>query len=493
MQPDPASNTSAPPLFVDLDGTLVRTDTLHEGILAGLKQTPLRTLGALLSTLTSGVASVKRRLVDAGAVADAASLPYRPEVVEFLKAERASGRPVVLATASDQIIADRVAAHLRLFDDAIGSDGSKNLKAKGKLIAIREYCNERGWQGFAYMGDSSADLPIWEAAEQTYVVNAPASLQRQVEKNGRIDREFRPEAASLPATLAKALRPHQWVKNILIFAPLVLAHQTGSTDKILAAVAAFTCLSLCASAGYLINDLLDLESDRRHEHKRLRPMASGAISVAAAGAMTAGLLAVSFGTAAFVLPGAFTAVLAAYLVTTISYSVWIKRQPILDVMVLAGLYSSRLVAGGAATDVEISAWLFAFSGFLFTSLAFAKRYTELRQVLEAAGESAHGRGYVVGDLNIIQSAGPTSGYLSVLVLALYISSQTVQRYYKEAAAIWMVCPLLLYWITRVWLLAGRGELHHDPVVFAIKDPISRLVGAAVVALFVLGVTGWRPF
>ncbi len=201
----------------------------------------------------------------------------------------------------------------------------------------------------------------------------------------------------------------------------------------------------------------------------------------------------AFGAAVALLPPAFLAILAGYLVATIAYSVWIKRQPVLDVMVLAGLYTSRLMAGGAATSVPISAWLFAFSGFLFTSLAFAKRYTELRQVLESAGDSAHGRGYVVGDLAIIQSAGPASGYLAVLVLALYISSETVTEHYREATAIWLVCPLLLYWITRVWLLAGRGGLHHDPVVFAIKDNTSRLIGLVIVILFLVGVTGWRPF
>lgn len=490
---DRPSSAAAAPLFVDLDGTLVRTDTLHEGILAGLKRAPLQTLLALLSALTAGPASVKRRLLEIGAGVEASSLPYRSEVLEFLRAERSSGRALVLATASDQIIADRVAEHLGIFDAALGSDGENNLKAARKLAAIRAHCQAQGWEIFAYAGDSSADLPIWEEAHQIYAVDLPVSLKRRVEKAGAIEREFKPESVSWWSTLSKALRPHQWVKNVLIFVPLALSHQEGWTEKVSAAAVAFACFSLCASAGYLINDLLDLESDRRHPHKRFRPMASGAVSVVTAMAATAALLIAAFATAWLALPGVFLPVLAGYLVTTLTYSVWIKRQAILDVLVLAGLYSSRLVAGGAATGVEISAWLFAFSGFLFTSLAFAKRYTELRHVLESSGESAHGRGYVVGDLNVIQSAGATSGYLSVLVLALYISSQTVQRYYKEAAAIWMVCPLLLYWITRVWLLAGRGELHHDPVVFAIKDPVSRLIGLAVLILFLLGVTGWTPF
>ncbi len=490
---DRPSSAAAAPLFVDLDGTLVRTDTLHEGILAGFKRAPLQTLLALLSALTGGRASLKRRLLEAGAVVEAAALPYRPEVLEFLRAERSAGRKLVLATASDQILADRVAEHLGIFDAALGSDGESNLKAGRKLAAIRAHCQAQGWESFAYAGDSSADLPIWEAAGQIYAVDLRSSLKRRVEKTGAIEREFKPEPVSWWSTLSKALRPHQWVKNVLIFVPLALSHQEGWTAKVSAAALAFGCFSLCASAGYLINDLLDLESDRRHPHKRFRPMASGAVSVVAAVAATSALLVAAFAAAWLLLPPLFLLVLAGYLATTLAYSVWIKRQPILDVLVLAGLYSSRLVAGGAATGVEISAWLFAFSGFLFTSLAFAKRFTELQQVLESSGESAHGRGYVVGDLNVIQSAGATSGYLSVLVLALYISSQTVQRYYEEAMAIWMVCPLLLYWITRVWLLAGRGELHHDPVVFAIKDPTSRLIGAVVVVLFLLGVTGWKPW
>lgn len=491
MPTDPSSPASPPPLFVDLDGTLVSADTMHEGILAGLKHAPLRTLKALLSAVGGDLAAAKRRLVEAGAVVNASALPYRPQVVEALRREKAAGRTLILATASDEKVAARVAAELQLFDDAIGSDGSTNLKGKNKLRAIQAYCQAHGWAKFAYMGDSSADLPIWEAANEIHAVDLTPALRSRVEKLGPIERELRPESAPIWKVLIKALRPHQWSKNVLIFAPLALNHEAGWAQKIVEAALAFGCFSFCASAGYLINDLLDLESDRRHPHKRSRPMAAGAFSVVAAGASIAGLLATAFATAILALPPPFVLVLTAYLATTLSYSVWIKRQPILDVLTLAGLYSSRLIAGGAATEVAISAWLFAFSGFLFTSLAFAKRFTELQQVLEASGESAHGRGYVVGDLNLIQSAGTTSGYLSVLVLALYISSETILANYKDAAAIWMVCPLLLYWITRVWLLASRGELHHDPVVFAIKDPISRLIGLAVVVLFLLGVTGWR--
>jgi len=493
MRPDPPPKSSAAPLFVDLDGTLVRTDTLYEGILAGLKLAPLQTLLALLGAVTGRVAGVKRRLALAGGAVEAACLPYRSDVLEFLRAERAAGRPLVLATASDETVAWRVAEHLDLFDAVIGSDGERNLKGRHKVAAIRAYCAEQGWESFAYMGDSSADLPIWEAAAQVYAVDPTAAVRRRIEKNGGIEREFRPNPSSSPLTMLRALRPHQWVKNVLIFAPLALAHEPNWVDQLSSAAVAFVCFSLCASAGYLINDLLDLESDRLHPHKRSRPMASGEFSVAAATVTAAAALGIAFAAAALMLPLRFLPVLAGYLVVTLTYSLWIKRQPILDVMVLAGLYSSRLVAGGAATHVELSAWLFAFSGFLFTSLAFAKRYTELRQVLASSGESAHGRGYVVDDLSMIQSAGATSGYLSVLVLALYISSETVREHYKEATAIWMVCPLLLYWITRVWLLAGRGELHHDPVVFAIKDPTSRLIGFGVVALFLLGVTGWKPW
>ena len=286
----------------------------------------------------------------------------------------------------------------------------------------------------------------------------------------------------------RALRPHQWTKNLLVFVPLALTpHQILDPGRQGRALVAFVALSLVASAGYLVNDLLDLAADRAHPTKRDRPFASGALSVGWGVALAALLAAAGFGLAAAATPVRFVEMLGLYLVTSILYSLVLKRQLLIDVIVLAGLYTLRVIAGAAAVAIALTPWLLAFSLFIFLSLAFAKRYTEIRLLTADGGTHVRGRGYQVEDLDLVAMLGATSGYLSVLVLCLYINTDLVQELYKTVDALWFLCPILLYWISRIWFLAKRGLLPGDPVAFAVRDPVSWLSGALMAAVIALAV------
>lgn len=295
----------------------------------------------------------------------------------------------------------------------------------------------------------------------------------------------RPSGSSRWKAILAALRPHQWIKNVLIFTPLLLAHQWSDLHKVLTAGAAFLSLSLVASAAYIVNDLCDIEADRRHPTKRLRPFASGNLPLAYGAPTTAILLITAFTISSLLLSWEFTVAMITYLSTALAYSFWLKRVLILDVVVLAGLYTLRIVAGGRVVDVEVSHWLLVFSMFLFISLAFAKRYTELKCHVDGNVQTMGTRGYIARDLRTIETVGANSGYLSVLVFALYISSRQASFLYNNPTLLWLICPLFLYWITRIWFLAGRGELSDDPVVFAARDPNSILVGLWCLALLLL--------
>jgi len=284
--------------------------------------------------------------------------------------------------------------------------------------------------------------------------------------------------------LLRALRPQQWIKNILLFVPLVLAHAWHDWDRVVAALIAFVAFSAAASATYIVNDLLDVSADRCHPQKRRRPFAAGALPLAWGPPLAAGLLLVGFAIAVAALPVAFVALLLLYSILTLLYSCWLKRKVMVDVMVLAGLYTLRVVAGGVAADVLVSEWLMALSLFLFTSLAFGKRYIELSR-LEDDDVSSRGRGYQISDLGLLESVGPTSGYMAVLVLALYIHGDTVKRLYPHPWALWLICPLFLYWVNRFWILAKRRALSDDPLVFAFKDRVSLAIGAVAALLMLL--------
>jgi 4-hydroxybenzoate polyprenyltransferase len=292
-------------------------------------------------------------------------------------------------------------------------------------------------------------------------------------------------ASDLPWRAAvRLLRPHQWVKNLLLFVPVVLAHELSDARRLASTAVVFVCFCGLASATYVLNDLFDIEADRGHPTKRHRPLASGALQVPAAVALAISLAVLVCGLALSMLPLATIAMLVGYLILTVAYSAWLKQQLYLDVLVLAGLYTHRLLTGGVAARVDVSPWLLAFSMFMFLGLALVKRYVELLGAKARGEDRLSRRGYEVDDLGLVETMGLCSGYLAVLVVGLYVNSEAVRRFYAVPELLWLVCPLLLYWITRIWFLARRGVVHDDPVLFAATDRASYVVGALILCVAV---------
>jgi 4-hydroxybenzoate polyprenyltransferase/phosphoserine phosphatase len=463
------------PLVIDLDGTLLRTDSLHESTLL-LLRTDLQRTFSLPVWLAGGKARMKREIAQRVEL-DVAGMPYHEELVAWIGAERERGRRIVLATAADAKVACAVSAHLGLFDEVIASDGVVNRSAHRKAALLVEKFGERG---FDYAGNSRDDLPVWERARRAIVVSAPAGVRRAAAERTEVEREFAGQRGGLRAWI-KALRLHQWMKNLLLFLPLLGAHQIFDPVLLTKAVVAFLAFGLCASSVYVVNDLMDLESDRHHPRKRLRPFARGVLSPLAGVAVAGILLVASLAIACWVAP-AFLAWLLIYFAITVAYTFWLKRKEIVDALSLAALYTLRIIAGGAAVGLAASFWLLAFSLFLFLSLAFVKRYSELQIMLEQGRDEAKGRGYLTDDLPLIQTLGVVSGFAAVLVLALYINGETVLRLYSRPEVMWLTVPILLYWITRVWIKTHRGLMHDDPVLFALKDRVSILSGALFLAV-----------
>jgi 4-hydroxybenzoate polyprenyltransferase len=469
------------PLCVDLDGTLVKSDTFHDSLCILLRARPaslFRIPGWLLSGgKARGKARVKAE-VAAIAPLDAAHLPYNQAVLSFLSSEHAAGREIYLVTGADASLANRVAAHLGLFTGVMASDGATNLTGNHKLAGLQQQ-----FPIFDYIGNASPDVPALAHSRLAYAAN-PTSGLRMALKTHKISvaQSFQDRKPFFP-TLVKAIRAHQWAKNILVFLPLLLSHKATLQTMIPAAIA-FTCFSFIASANYLLNDLLDIESDRRHLKKRFRPFAAGDLSVAA-GLGTALLLVLAACALLPQLPIEFSLWLLFYAVTTSAYSVYLKRVPLVDVLVLSGLYTLRMLAGGAATETLISPWLSSFAIFLFLSLAMVKRFSELANLQERGISTSHGRGYMVTDLEQIRSFATASATAAVVVFALYISRPDVDALYRHSARLWLIVPLMLFWLYRVLLLASRGEMDEDPVIFAIRDRVSLAVGAciAILAIF----------
>lgn len=464
------------PLCVDLDGTLIRSDLLVESALALIARNPLF-IFAMFIWLLRGKACLKQQIAMRIEI-DAATLPYNREVNDWIQ-EQQKCRPVILCTASDQKLARLVAGHVGGFSAVLASDGEQNLSGRKKAAILVDRYGERG---FDYVGNAVIDLQVWRHARSAIVVEQGSRLSRAAGNVTRVERRFMINGASLAVWL-KALRVHQWIKNVLVFLPLLAAHRIFDTSAVVNSLLAFLCFSLCASSVYLTNDLLDIGADRQHARKRHRPFAAGTLPLLAGPLAAASLLLASFVLAWCVAP-AFLMVLVGYYVLTTGYSVRFKRIMMLDVVVLAMLYTSRILAGAAAIRTFPSFWLLAFSMFIFLSLAMIKRYVELASALRAGKVSASGRGYDVNDIPLIQSLGASSGYLAVLVLALYIDSTASQALYRHPHYLWLLCPLLLYWISRAWAIAHRGIMHDDPVVFAVKDAVSRvlMVVAAVIVV-----------
>jgi 4-hydroxybenzoate polyprenyltransferase/phosphoserine phosphatase len=463
------------PLCVDLDGTLVKSDTLVDSLLALLRTHPALVF-KLPGRLLHGKAAFKA-FVTQSITLDVVHLPYNRKLLKFLQRERGQGRTIYLATGADVHLARRVAAHLGIFAGVLGSDGATNLTGNKKLDTLRRHLHS---SAFDYIGNDTPDLPLLAHATQAMVANPTLGLRITLKTRAiKPAQEFVEHRAFLPS-LVQAVRLHQWAKNLLIFVPLLLSHAL-SAGKLLTALAAFCCFSLTASAAYIVNDLLDIEADRRHPRKRLRPFASGDLSAFAGACVVAAFLLVGL-LGGRLLPGGFYAWLLLYLATTLAYSWYLKRIPLVDVLALSGLYILRLLAGGAATLTPISHWLAGFSMFLFLSLAIVKRFAELENLRASNSTPRNGRGYLLADMAQLRSFGTASAYAAVVVFAIYISGPDVTKLYHQPRLLWLIVPLMILWLNRVWLLASRGELDEDPVAFALTDRMSQLIGVAVVAI-----------
>ena len=461
------------PLVVDLDGTLLRSNLLLERVMAFIRAQPVNLLKALFWGM-QGNGALRHGVAHATSI-DVSVLPYDRSVIDLISAARAVGRPVVLS-AERNSGAEEIANHLNLFDQVVTREEGSPCK-RDDLVA------RYGNRGFDYIGNAVEDMPVWAAARQAFVANSGAGVARRATAQGNVGGIIHPNRVNIGAW-ARALRLHQWVKNALIFVPLISAHQLTNVSLLGRGLLAFVLFGLCASSVYLLNDLLDLEDDRHHKSKRNRPFASGELSIKAGLIAFPLLLLVAFSAAILFLPWQFAAALGIYYFLTLSYSLSLKRQMAVDVIALALLYTIRVIAGAAAFQLPLTFWLLAFSTFMFLSLALAKRYGELRDA-HARGdtEKTRGRDYDTDDLEMISALGAAAGYQSVIVLALYVRDPHTMALYARPEFIWLACPLLLFWVTRVWMLTHRGQIHDDPVVFAISDRVSLIVGVLFCLVF----------
>ncbi len=484
------SAAGAVPLCVDLDGTLVKSDTLVDSVLALVRQNP-RALLSIPGWLAQGKAAFKREVASAVTI-DVAVLPYNGPLLEFLFREHAAGREIYLATAADRTLADRVAAHQQIFKGVLASDGSHNLAGQNKLQAFRAQFGER----FSYIGNARPDLPILAGCLEPMVANPDASLMAGLRAANVVPAHIFRDSVPPSKAWLKAIRLHQWAKNALIFLPLLLAHVWKSprpAGAVLGALIAFLSFGLCASATYIVNDLLDIEADRRHHTKRNRPFAAGNLPAISGVVLLVGFLLVALGLALLspvavarfgeplAEPHRMLMWLGIYAVTTTSYSFALKRVVLVDVIVLSLLYTIRIYAGGAASGVPVSKSLGEFSVFFFLSLAFVKRFAELEGLRLRGKAPSNGRGYVLSDIEQLRSLGTGAAFASVVVLMLYIQSLDTALY-RHAGRLWLLMPVFLLWVMQLWLLASRGELNEDPVVYAITDKRSLLLGVLVAAI-----------
>jgi 4-hydroxybenzoate polyprenyltransferase len=452
---------------------------LVENLFLFIRHNPLL-IFKLFFWLLRGKAYFKKKLADAQ-LPEVNILPYNYTLIDWLRMQRSEGAKIILATASDIRIAHSIANHLGLFDDVIGTE-LINLSSHRKRSVLVDKFGERGYE---YIGNSNADLPVWKSAAVVHVANPGCGVLRKALKIGNIGMIF-DERPGYFRALVKALRIHQWAKNMLIFVPLLASHKVFELTLALNGLLAFIAFGVCASSVYILNDLIDLPEDRLHPTKRNRPLAAGKIPILHTLYFIPGLLVSAFGLALWLLPWQFAVVLLAYYLLTLTYSIWFKRVVMLGVVTLAMLYTARVIAGAAAMSLVTTFWILAFCMFIFLSLAFLKRYTELHDArLNGKKIQLAGRGYYASDFELLASLGSASGYLSVLVLALYIQQSTMSMLYRSPEWMWGACPLLLFWLSRAWLLAHRGQMHDDPIVFALRDKVSRRTGYSFLLMFIL--------
>jgi 4-hydroxybenzoate polyprenyltransferase/phosphoserine phosphatase len=469
-------STATTPLVVDLDGTLTPTDTLVESVVHLVKIAPLSAM-RIPFWLLKGRAEFKEAVAHHSKFSTR-NLPFREPLVEYLHEEKAKGRRIVLATAAHRLIADRVAEQLGLFDEVLATNEGVNLKGKNKLDLIQD----RFGQDFVYAGDSPADIPIWNASKAAVLVGVSNDVASRVRKSVPIEKEFARESVGLGIWL-QALRPHQWIKNLLLLVPLLTAFRIFDLVAWMQFLPAFSAFSLAASATYMVNDLWDLENDRRHPRKKFRPFASGRLPILQGIAVAAFLLAVALALAISIsLP--FFLVLVTYLALTSAYSWVLKQYALVDVVTLSVLYTLRIIAGSVDIGIVVSTWLLAFSVFIFLSLALVKRCAELVAIAQSGGEAIRGRDYRVKDLEVLWPLGIGSALSAVVVFGLYIQSPETLERYASPELLWIVAICLIYWIARLWIKTSRGEMHDDPVVYAIENRGSLITVLTMVCLMI---------
>lgn len=471
------------PLVVDLDGTFIRTDSLHE-LLTKAIMNPKRLLIAVYVLITDGKAAFKRYLADSFDIAEHL-LPRNQSVAEFLKAEKSQERNIILVTGADQKIADNIDPHHYLFTEVIGSNGRVNLTGNNK----RDYLVKRfGEKGYDYIGNSKTDIPIWKSASNSFLATSFSSRTASVSNSFaqiRFNEVFVETQSSTLKNWIKELRVHQSLKNILLFLPLVAAHELGDFSKILLLCLGFLCFTAVAFSVYLLNDIIDIDADRVHARKKNRPIAAGAIDPITG--LIASLLLAMFGIfAAFLILPSFGSVIITYLLLTISYTFWLKKIAMLDVIFLGLLYMIRIAAGAILADVTLSFWFTGIALFLFISLAIAKRYSEIVSLGSHTDQhNVPGRGYELSDSSAAMALGVSTGIAAVLIFTVYIQTNSVKLLYPSNNVLWFAIPVLMYWIGNLWLTAGRNELNDDPVIFAIKNKKSLIAGIFLLVIFVL--------
>jgi 4-hydroxybenzoate polyprenyltransferase/phosphoserine phosphatase len=479
--PQPETPITAPvPLCVDLDGTLVKSDTLVDSLLALLAIRPMLAF-QLPGRLRHGKAAFKAFVAESISL-DVAHLPYNHKLLQFLHEERARGRAIYLTTGADMALARRVAVHLGIFAGVLASDGTTNLTGSKKLKSLRA---SLGSGPFDYIGNDTPDLPLLAKANAAMVANPSLALTMELRSRRiRPARQFNENAHPLKSLL-KAVRLKQWAKNLLVFVPLLLSH-AWSADKLFSALDAFFCLSLAGSAACIVDDLLNMEADRRHPQKRLRPFASGDLPALAGLGMVAIFLLLAL-LGGSLLSESFLGWLLLYLAATLAYSLYLKRIALVDVLVLAGLYILRLLAGGAATLTPVSHSLAGFSIFLFLSLAIVKRFAELENLRAGGATPKSGQGYQLADMEILRGFGAASAFAAVVVFAIYIGGAGAAKLYSQPGLLWLIVPLMILWLSRMWLIASRAKLDEDPVVFALSDGVSLLIAAAIAIIALIAI------
>lgn len=467
-------------IAVDLDGTITYTDTLHESVLNILKNVPI-ILFFFPIWLLKGRAYFKARVAESKySQLDINNLPYNESFIKWLKEEKYKGKKIVLCSATNELIASAVAEHLKLFDDVMASTDIINLKSLNKRKALdRKY----GEKGYCYAGNSSSDIPIWAGSKEAILVNTSQKVLAKVARVATVSKVF-PSYRNIGSDFFKALRCHQWLKNLLLFVPFLAAHQFDSIETIRLLMLSFFSFCVCASSVYIINDLLDLESDRHHPRKRHRPFAAGKLPVAAGMTFAPLLVGISL-TFGLMVSLDFLIILCLYFLLSSAYSLFLKRIALVDCLTLAALFTLRIIAGAVAISLTLSFWLMAFSVFIFLSLALLKRYAELIVQKQAGNSHLFGRSYIFEDAILLQTLGISAGYISTLVLALYMRSEDVTKLYSQPELVWFVIPLLLFWISWVWLKANRGVMHDDPIVFAAKDKASLMVAGLTMLVYIL--------